>query len=95
MNQYREPGNWPVEPKNCMSTHGGAGYTLGDYVREDGKIVCCLCGSVLDPREPLPEWLKNGVTTAEGYQAHCEKKRQEWRDSRNIIERVVDFLFGR
>jgi len=41
---------FPIKPGDCLSTHGGAGYCIGDYFDGD-KIVCCLCGAVLNPRK--------------------------------------------
>jgi len=45
--------------KTCLSTHGGTGYALGSYVREDGKVVCGACGEVLEPRkEAIGKWME-------------------------------------
>jgi hypothetical protein len=44
-------GNFPYKPENCPSTHGGAGYAIGDYIDKDGHVVCCLCGSILNYRK--------------------------------------------
>ena len=90
----RIEGRFPYSPSECPSTHGAAGYSLGDRVK-DGKVVCCLCGSVLNPREPLPDWLTDGVSSPEAYSEYQNRKRQEYLRSRNFIERLADFLFGR
>jgi hypothetical protein len=48
----REAGNWPIEPINCPSTHGGAGYISCSYHKfDEGVIVCGACGTrIKDPR---------------------------------------------
>jgi len=53
-------GEFPIKRGEiCPSTHGAAGYCLGDYWTEDGKIVCCLCGAILNPiRETLHYFLR-------------------------------------
>ena len=28
----------------CPSTHGGLGYTVGDYRDKEGNIICVICG---------------------------------------------------
>jgi len=48
-----------IKPENCPSTHGCAGYAIGSYVRSDGKVVCGICGTVLEPRkEAMGSWMK-------------------------------------
>jgi len=47
-----------IKPENCPSTHGAAGYALGSYIRSDGKVVCGLCGTILEPRkEAIGSWM--------------------------------------
>lgn len=54
----KERGLPIIKPENCPSTHGAAGYAPGSYVREDGKVVCGLCGAVLEPRkEAIGDWM--------------------------------------
>ena len=45
--------------KKCISTHGGAGYALGSYINKDGKVVCGICGEILEPRKSsIGDWMK-------------------------------------
>ena len=44
----------------CISTHGEAGYAPGSYIRKDGKVVCGLCGEVLEPKkEAIGKWMRH------------------------------------
>ena len=44
--------NFPYSPDTCPSTHGCAGYTIGDYITE-GHVVCCLCGAIVPYRKEV------------------------------------------
>jgi len=35
---------FPVKPEECLSTHGGSGYSSGSYW-DNGAIVCGSCGT--------------------------------------------------
>ena len=50
--------------KGCPSTHGGSGWPLGSYQREDGKVVCGICGAVCEPWENnrVPSWMSSKFT---------------------------------
>ena len=39
--------NFLVEPKHCISTHGGSGYAPGSYW-DNGVMVCGACGTRID-----------------------------------------------
>ena len=51
---------FPVKPRKCLSTHGGAGYSLGDYW-DNGAIVCGACGTRIE--SPHPTGGFNGIPT--------------------------------
>ena len=51
---------FPVKPSKCLSTHGGAGYSIGDFW-DNGAIVCGGCGTRIV--NPHPTGSKNGIPT--------------------------------
>ena len=36
--------SYRIKPKDCISTHGGAGYIAGAFIKDD-KVVCPACGT--------------------------------------------------
>ncbi len=36
--------SFPIEPNECLSTHGGAGYAPGSY-KDGDDIICGACGA--------------------------------------------------
>ena len=41
----------------CPSTHGGAGYTMGDYKNEKGEIICIICGEKCNNNGIVPKFV--------------------------------------
>lgn len=41
--------SFPIKPKDCMSTHGAAGYIAGAFIK-DGKVICPACGTKCEIR---------------------------------------------
>lgn len=46
--------NWSYSGQ-CLSTHGGAGYTAGSYW--DGDEIVCPCGARFPEGVPAPSWI--------------------------------------
>ena len=82
-------GQKPKMSNICLSTHGGAGWPPGSYQREDGKIVCGACGEAFPSTAYTPSWVKKGIS----FEEEEQRKREEYLQSRNLIERFLDFLF--
>ena len=61
--EWRKKQGLPIiSPEECPSTHGAAGYAPGSYVRKDGKVVCGICGAILEPREEaIGDWMGEGI----------------------------------
>lgn len=60
------------DKKTCLSTHGGAGYTIGDYWDGD-EIVCVLCGQhIKNPRPTSYRIIEPGIL---GYIFRGERKK--------------------
>ena len=51
---------FPLKPSQCMSTHGGAGYSIGSFW-DNGAIVCGACGTRRE--NPPPTGGHNGIPT--------------------------------
>lgn len=76
-----------IDPKACISTHGGAGYASGSYLSGD-VIICGACGTKIKPplhtwREPIRyrflenpiKWLRGEV---KGYEEHSRPFVPGW-----------------
>ncbi len=47
-----------LAPKKCLSTHGGAGYSYGDYW-DGNAIVCGFCGTRIENPHPTgSRWIQ-------------------------------------
>ena len=45
--------------RDCVSTHGGAGWMYGSYRLGGNKIVCGFCGAIIEisSTKLLPDWI--------------------------------------
>lgn len=82
-----------VKPWECFSTHGAAGWPAGSFKREDSKLVCGLCGMICEPipNVQIPSWVEKGIS----FEDDQQQKREKYLRSRNLVERLMDFLFRR
>ena len=66
---------FPIKPKGCLSTHGGAGYSIGDYW-DKGAIVCGACGTRIE--NPPPTGGYNGTPTYPDFIKNIPIEKTSW-----------------